>query len=69
MVFTLFLLVTSLCIIIQPSSAFQLRSSATIPNINKDALHNFLATPTHWPQIVLSSHSVKCPSFATNRID
>ena len=49
--------------------AFQLTSSSTIPYISPTNLHNFLATPTNWPQIVLSSHSVKCPSFTNNRVD
>mmetsp|Transcript_8063 Transcript_8063/g.17477 ORF Transcript_8063/g.17477 Transcript_8063/m.17477 type:complete len:195 (-) Transcript_8063:363-947(-) len=50
--------------------AFQLQSSATIRNIQRDELHDFLATPTHWPEIVLSSHSVKCPPSSSNdRID
>ena len=49
--------------------AFQLTSSSTIPKISQTNLHNFLATPTNWPQIVLSSHSVKCPSFHDNRVD
>jgi hypothetical protein len=31
-------------------------------------LHKYLGTPSHWPEIVLSSHSVK-PSFSKNRID
>lgn len=49
--------------------AFQLTSSSTIPYLSPTNLHNFLATPTNWPQIVLSSHSVKCPSFTNNRVD
>ena len=50
------------------SHAFQLRSSSTI-STSKEVLHDYLATLTHWPQIVLSSHSVKSPSFSKNRVD
>lgn len=54
--------------IVQTSHTFQLRSSSTI-STNKKVLLGFLATPTHWPEIVLSSNSVKCPSKAKNRIN
>lgn len=43
--------------------SFRLQSSSTVTNIHQKELHDFLATPTNWPQIVLSSHSVKCPSI------
>ncbi len=49
--------------------AFQLKTSSTIRGINKVDLHDFLATPTNWPDIVASSASVKCLSFSANRID
>jgi hypothetical protein len=49
---------------------FQLTtSSTTIPKITREEMHSFLANPKHWPQIVLSSHSVKTPAFATNPVD
>eukprot|EP01083_Nonionella_stella_P163537 538538_1 len=51
------------------SMAFQLTTSSTVNGITRDELHNFLATPTNWPKIVASSHSVKCPSFSTNPVD
>jgi hypothetical protein len=47
-------------------AAFQLKSSSAIPNIDPTNLHNFLATPSNWPDIVLSSHSVK---GSENRVD
>uniref|UniRef100_A0A7S3PZD7 Uncharacterized protein n=1 Tax=Chaetoceros debilis TaxID=122233 RepID=A0A7S3PZD7_9STRA len=49
--------------------AFQLTTSSTVNGITRDELHNFLATPTNWPKIVASSHSVKCPSFSTNSVE
>lgn len=55
-----------LFVILRASNAFQLRSSSIVPT-NKETLHNYLATPTHWPAIVLTSHSVK--SVSKNRID
>ena len=32
-------------------------------------MHEFLATPTNWPKIVLSSNSVKEPRNKSNRVD
>ena len=55
--------------LLQYINAFQLTSSSTISNINTKELQDFLATPTNWPNIVLSSHSVKCPSTKNNRVD
>lgn len=55
--------------LVHPILAFQLRTSSTVPSIKKSDLHNFLATPSNWPRIVLSSHSVKRPSFAANNVD
>ena len=56
-------------LLLQYINAFQLSSSSTISNINKQKLQDFLATPTNWPNLVLSSHSVKCPSTKNNRVD
>ena len=58
-----------LLLTLQYINSFQLTSSSTISNINKQKLQDFLATPTNWPDIVLSSHSVKCPSTKNNRVD
>jgi len=55
--------------LLQYINAFQLTSSSKISNINTQKLQEFLATPTNWPNIVLSSHSVKCPSTKNNRVD
>ena len=55
--------------LLQYINAFQLTSSSTISNINTKELQDFLVTPTNWPNIVLSSHSVKCPSTKNNRVD
>ena len=55
--------------LLQYINAFQLTSSSKISNINTKQLQDFLATPTNWPDIVLSSHSVKCPSTKNNRVD
>jgi len=52
------------------SYAFQLVTTSTIQGLSSRDLHNFLATPTNWPKIVASSHSVRevqCDS--PNRID
>ena len=56
-------------LLLQYINAFQLTSSSKISNINTQKLQEFLATPTNWPDIVLSSHSVKCPSTKDNRVD
>jgi len=56
-------------LLLQYINAFQLTSSSKISNINTKELQDFLATPTNWPNIVLSSHSVKCPSTKNNRVD
>ena len=48
------------------SSAFQLRTSSSIRNTDMEALQQFIATPTNWPKIVASSHSVKP---VTNPVD
>lgn len=47
------------------SSAFQLRTSSTI-DIDMETLQQFIATPTNWPEIVASSHSVRS---VTNQVD
>ncbi|KAL3764971.1 hypothetical protein ACHAWO_000197 [Cyclotella atomus] len=57
-----------LFIVLQASQAFQLRSSSTV-STSKEVLHKYLGTPSHWPEIVLSSHSVKRPSFSKNPVD
>ena len=46
--------------------AFQLRTYSTISNIGMEDLQSFIATPTNWPKIVASSHSVKP---VTNPVD
>lgn len=58
-----------LLLTLQYINSFQLTSSSTISNINTKELQDFLATPTNWPNIVLSSHSVKCPSTKDNRVN
>ena len=63
------IIVILLYTLLQYINAFQLTSSSTISNINTKELQDFLATPTNWPNIVLSSHSVKCPSTKNNRVD
>ena len=68
MVYKISFLTLLIVSIVQTSHTFQLRSSSTI-STNKEVLLDFLATPTHWPEIVLSSNSVKCPSKAKNRIN
>ena len=42
-----------------PCATIQLRTRATIPGVTPAALHAFLATPANWPNIVLSSDSVR----------
>lgn len=49
--------------------SFQLTTSSTIKGITPSELHDFLATPTNWPRIVLSSSSVKQSKSKSNRID
>ena len=63
-----FLALLVFSIISQASKGFRLFSSSTI-STNKETLHDYLATPTHWPRVVLSSHSVVSPSFAKNPIN
>ena len=58
-----------LLLTLQYINSFQLTSSSKISNINTKQLQDFLATPTNWPNIVISSHSVKCPSTKNNRVD
>ncbi len=40
-------------------SSFTLTTTSKIKGVSTADLHNFLATPTNWPQIVASSNSVK----------
>ena len=41
------------------ASLIELRTSASVPGITNRGLHEFLATPSNWPNIVASSHSVR----------
>lgn len=41
------------------ATGLQLITKSTIPRISPKQLHSFVATPTNWPRIVASSHSVK----------
>ena len=51
------------------SIAFQLSTTSKIKGVSPSELHDFLATPTNWPKIVLSSNSVKEPRNKSNRVD
>jgi len=44
-------------------------TTSTIIGVSKDELFDFIATPTNWPSIVASSHSVKKPSDQNNEIN
>ena len=50
-------------------TSFQLSTTSTIKGISSNEIHDFLATPTNWPNIVLSSNSVKESKTKSNRID
>lgn len=54
-----FLLSLSLSLSLSRSHAITLTTRSTIRGVATRELQDFLATPTHWPLIVASSHSVE----------
>jgi hypothetical protein len=54
---------------ITQSTSFTLSTTSTIKGISSARLHDFLATPSNWPRIVASSHSVKPSTSKSNRVD
>ena len=63
----MFLLVILACSSMKVNS-FSLTTKTTVQGSPKE-LFNFIATPTNWPSIVLSSHSVKKLSSKNNPVD
>jgi len=51
------------------ATGLQLITKSSIPDISPKQLHSFVATPTNWPRIVASSHSVKKVSSTENDVN
>jgi hypothetical protein len=58
-----------LCFLRQQVEGFSLTTTTTISSISQNEIFDFIATPTNWPSIVASSHSVKKPLSQNNEID
>lgn len=50
-------------------AAFTLTTTSRVRGITQTDLYDFIATPTNWPKIVASSHSVKKPTNQVNPVD
>jgi hypothetical protein len=51
--------VTTLCVVIPPANALRLVTTTTLPDVAPAVAAAFLATPANWPNVVLSSQSVR----------
>uniref|UniRef100_A0A7S4WGE1 Uncharacterized protein n=1 Tax=Ditylum brightwellii TaxID=49249 RepID=A0A7S4WGE1_9STRA len=59
----------SLLLLSSAVTSLQLTTKTKVPGVSREKMHAFLSTPTNWPKIVASSHSVRPSTDRGNPVD